>query len=59
MLIKQIIEFELSGLGPLTVHVFLWLVIFITKHKTKISKAIGKFLSELLFTALILQEAAM
>ena len=34
MLIKQIIEFELSGLGPLVVNVFLQLVIFMTKQKS-------------------------
>ena len=34
MLIEQIIEFELRGLGPLAVHVLLQLVIFITKQKS-------------------------
>ena len=34
MLIKQIIEFELSGSGPLAVHVMLQLVIFMTKQKS-------------------------
>ena len=34
MLIEQIIEFELRGLGPLAVHVLLQLVIFMTKQKS-------------------------
>ena len=33
MLIEQIIEFQLRGLGPLVVHALLQLVIFITKQK--------------------------
>ena len=51
MLIEQIIEFKLGGLGPLVVHVLLQLVIFMTKQKS------GKSSSKLLFTAKILQEA--
>ena len=34
MLIEQIIEFELRVPGPLVVHVFLKLVIFMTKQKS-------------------------
>ena len=34
MLIEQIIEFELRGLGPLIVHVLLQLVIFVSKQKS-------------------------
>ena len=34
MLIEQIIELELKGLGPLAVHVLQKLVIFMTKHKS-------------------------
>ena len=34
MLIEQIIEFQLRGLGPLAVHVLLQLVKFITKQKS-------------------------
>ena len=47
MLIKQIIEFQWRGPGPLAVHV-LQLVNFMTKQKSW---------SRLLFTAKILQEA--
>ena len=36
MIIEQIVEHELGGLGYLVVHVFLHLIIFMTK---KISKA--------------------
>ena len=34
MLIEQIIEVELRVLGPLVVHVFIKLVIFMTKQKS-------------------------
>ena len=34
MLIEQIIEVDLGGLGPLVVRVLLQLVIFLTKQKT-------------------------
>ena len=34
MLIEQIIEFELRVLSPRVVHVFLKLVIFVTKQKS-------------------------
>ena len=34
MLIEQIIEFELSGLGPLAIQVLLQLAIFMTKQKS-------------------------
>ena len=34
MLIEQIIEFESRVLGPLVVHIFLELVIFMTKQKS-------------------------
>ena len=34
MLIEQIIEFESRVPGPLVVHIFLKLVIFMTKHKS-------------------------
>ena len=47
MLIEQIIEFELRVHRPLVVHVFLKLVIFMTK--TKIFKA--KLSNEILFNA--------
>ena len=33
MLIEQIIQFELRGLGPLAVHILLQLLIFVTKQK--------------------------
>ena len=33
MLIEQTIKFELSGIGPLAVHVLLQLVIFMIKQK--------------------------
>ena len=46
MLIEQNIEFELRGLGPLAVHVLLWLVI---SQKNKNLQ--GKYSSGLLFTA--------
>ena len=49
MLIEQIIEFEWRGLGLLTVHVLLQLVIFMSKQKS-----LRKSWSELLFTAKIL-----
>ena len=52
MLIEQIIEFQLRGLGPLAVRVlFKWLFSWQNKNLQ------GKFWSELLFTAQILQEA--
>ena len=35
MLIEQIIEFELRGLGPLVEHVLLNAVIFMTKNSPK------------------------
>ena len=34
MLIEQIIEFKLNGMGPLAVHVLLLLVNFMTKQKS-------------------------
>ena len=34
MLIEQIIELELSVPGPLVVHIFLKMVIFMTKQKS-------------------------
>ena len=35
MLIEQIIEFKLRGLGPLVVYVLLQVVIFMTKQKSQ------------------------
>ena len=35
MLIEQLIEFELWGLGPLAVHVLQKLVIFMQKQKSQ------------------------
>ena len=53
MLIEQIIEFELRGLGPLVVHVLLQLVIFVTKQKSLKKNLLG----QVLFTAKIFQKA--
>ena len=46
MIIKQIIEFELRGLGSLVVHVLLKLVSFVTKQKSP-----RQIFEELLITA--------
>ena len=46
MLIEQIIEFQLSGPGPLAVHLLLLLVNFMTKQKSQ-----GKSSNGLLFSA--------
>ena len=54
MLIEQIIEFEVRGIGPLAVHVPLQLVFFITNQKSL--KNIFKWFI-LLFSSKILQEA--
>ena len=53
MLIEQIIEFELRGLGPLVVHVLLQLGIFVTKQKSLKKNLLG----QVLFTAKIFQKA--
>ena len=54
MLIEQIVEFEVRGMGPLVVHVLLQLVIFMTKQKSL--RNIFEWII-LLFTSKILQEA--
>ena len=46
MLIKQIVDFELGGPGPLGIHALLKVVIFMTKQNLQ-----DKSSSELLFTA--------
>ena len=46
MLIEQIIELELRGLGPLAVHAIVKLVIFMTRQKSPTQSS-----SELLFIA--------
>ena len=54
MLIEQIIEFEVRGPGLLAVHVFLQLVILMTKQKY-ITKVFNRII--LLFTSKILKKA--
>ena len=54
MLIEQITEFQLRGLGPLAVHVLLQLVKFLTKQK---SLRKTKIFKRIIFSTRILQEA--